>query len=343
MSLREQAHAEAAQRPAPPDDPDGLSQERPGGAPSAVVAAAEQQALERSVERAVVASPARSAPSAPIVVQGTPLELTPQQYQVLLSGINKNRVGTKDRQSHLEAWDVRRYLTKIFGFGGWNVQTVELIKIHEQISPPGTIKVNKWVGGQKTRVANENTAYTVVYSAQVRLNIYNPDGTVGAFYEDAATGDGINMPSYQAAADFAIKTALSQALKRCAVNLGDQFGLSLYNHGSLNPQVEVTLRPPTEIPVAQVEQVVRSELVQGEEPDPAADAPSLDLPTANELRDEAVDPHTASARLSQMYRMVHRSKGDHPQLGTQRVINEQGDEEALDSLIYRKFQESRQA
>jgi len=29
-----------------------------------------------------------------------------------------------------------------------------------------------------------------------------------------------------------MKTALSQAMKRCAVNLGDGFGLSLYNDGS---------------------------------------------------------------------------------------------------------------
>jgi hypothetical protein len=34
-----------------------------------------------------------------------------------------------------------------------------------------------------------------------------------------------------------MKTALSQALKRCAVNLGDQFGLSLYNDGSQAPVV----------------------------------------------------------------------------------------------------------
>jgi hypothetical protein len=35
----------------------------------------------------------------------------------------------------------------------------------------------------------------------------------------------------------AIKTAETQALKRCAINLGDQFGLSLYRNGSTAPLV----------------------------------------------------------------------------------------------------------
>ena len=39
----------------------------------------------------------------------------------------------------------------------------------------------------------------------------------------------------------AIKTAESDALKRAASNLGDQFGLSLYNNGSSAPVVITTL------------------------------------------------------------------------------------------------------
>jgi hypothetical protein len=39
----------------------------------------------------------------------------------------------------------------------------------------------------------------------------------------------------------AIKTAESDALKRAAINLGTQFGLSLYNNGSLRDVVVQTL------------------------------------------------------------------------------------------------------
>ena len=44
--------------------------------------------------------------------------------------------------------------------------------------------------------------------------------------------------------DNAIKTAASDALKRCAINLGTQFGLSLYNDGSRNDVVKMTLVKP---------------------------------------------------------------------------------------------------
>jgi hypothetical protein len=42
----------------------------------------------------------------------------------------------------------------------------------------------------------------------------------------------------------AIKTAESDALKRAAINIGDQFGLSLYNNGSTTPVVVKTLVAP---------------------------------------------------------------------------------------------------
>jgi hypothetical protein len=42
-----------------------------------------------------------------------------------------------------------------------------------------------------------------------------------------------------------LKSAISGALKRCAVNLGDQFGLSLYRDGSVAPVVQRSLVAPS--------------------------------------------------------------------------------------------------
>jgi len=67
--------------------------------------------------------------------------------------------------------------------------------------------------------------WSVGYRAQVTVTVG------GATYTEWAAGDAIN-PVRGDAHDMAIKTAESQAFKRCAVNLGDQFGLSLYNNGS---------------------------------------------------------------------------------------------------------------
>ncbi|MBE4735767.1 Rad52/Rad22 family DNA repair protein [Streptomyces caniscabiei] len=141
--------------------------------------------------------------------------LTEQQVGFLLSPISGNRVRNLRGMSHLEAWDVRRQLIRIFGFEGFTVETLSLELAAERETKQG-----------------DRSRWTVVYRAQVRLTIKTADGKPITVFEDAAAGDAVNQPSIGDAHDLAMKTALSQALKRCAVNLGDQFGLSLYNDGS---------------------------------------------------------------------------------------------------------------
>lgn len=145
----------------------------------------------------------------------TTAHLTEQQVGFLLQPINGNRVRNLRGMSHLEAWDVRRQLIRIFGFEGFTIETLSLDLVAERETKQG-----------------ERSRWTIVYRAQVRLTIKAADGRPIATFEDAAAGDAINQPSIGDAHDLAMKTALSQALKRCAVNLGDQFGLSLYNDGS---------------------------------------------------------------------------------------------------------------
>ena len=141
-----------------------------------------------------------------------PADLTPEQIATLLAPIHPNRVQHLRGQSHVEAWDVRRWLNRVFGFGGWSDETRELVCVSEREINPG-----RW---------------TVVYRAQTRLTVKTVDGRTLSSWDDAAMGDSRNQPSLGDAHDMAMKTALSQALKRCAVNLGDAFGLSLYNDGS---------------------------------------------------------------------------------------------------------------
>lgn len=178
--------------------------------------------------------------------------ITPEQYAALLKGIHPNRVKQLRGMSHVEAWDIRRSLIRIFGFGGFTVETKSLEL------------VSQTEGKGKTG----RPAWTVVYRAEVRLTILGEGGYSRpaeiCWFEDAAAGDSVNQPSLGDAHDMAMKTSLSQALKRCAVNLGDQFGLSLYNDGSVHPVVKSTLRPPKE--TAEVaDDIIASEPV-GSEP-----------------------------------------------------------------------------
>jgi recombination DNA repair RAD52 pathway protein len=139
-------------------------------------------------------------------------EFKPEVVEALQQPINPSRV-SKDGKgfSHVEAWDVRRTMNKIFGFGNWSMDTGQMQLLFESesenLKQPGKLR------------------WSVGYKAQVTLHVGR------ATYTEWAAGDAIN-PVRGDAHDMAIKTAESQAFKRCAVNLGDQFGLSLYNNGS---------------------------------------------------------------------------------------------------------------
>jgi hypothetical protein len=221
-------------------------------------------------------------------IQNQNARFSPYQLRMLHGGINGNRVRNLRGMSHLEAWDVRRQLIRVFGFGGFDIETVSLDLVAER---------EKEQGGK--------SRWTVVYRAQVRLIVKNSAGTAIAYFDDGAAGDSVNQPSLGDAHDMAMKTAFSQALKRCAVNLGDQFGLSLYNDGSQEPVVVFSAaHPPQEWkPQAQppepepVDPPVRPEpsaQQDSDETDPApgpaataaAEAPKQSVPSRDEVLDK---------------------------------------------------------
>jgi recombination DNA repair RAD52 pathway protein len=152
------------------------------------------------------------------------MSLRANQVEQLLKGINPSRVGKDGKGfAHLEAWDVRAHLIRIFGFAKWSQELIELEPIFE------------------TSIERDGkTRWTVAYRATVRLTIVTGD-LEDAVYTEAAVGDSQNNPSRADAHDMAIKTAESQAFKRCAINLGDQFGLSLYNNGGTGSVVRAVL------------------------------------------------------------------------------------------------------
>lgn len=156
--------------------------------------------------------------------------LTETQMGQLLRPLNARRVHQSQGQTHMEAYDIRAHLNRIFGFGRWSGDVIEMTLVAENYG-----KSNKG-----------NDAVTVVYRAGYRLTIRAADGELLATYTEYASGDAPNFPLFKLgdAHDFAMKTAESQALKRAAINLGDQFGLSLYNKGSLGPLVGGTLVMP---------------------------------------------------------------------------------------------------
>lgn len=153
--------------------------------------------------------------------------LTRRQTDVLLLDLSPSRVAHTQGQSNMAAWDIRAHLTRVFGFARWTDEALE----------PTTLLYE-----QETQTNAGKAAYKVAYKSTRRLTIMAPDGTHVAFYDGSAVGES-TMPDFKRgdAHDMAMKTAESQALKRCAVNLGTQFGLSLYNQGATKDVIRVTL------------------------------------------------------------------------------------------------------
>lgn len=151
------------------------------------------------------------------------MTFTAEQVERLLRPIKAHRVLQAQGQSHIPAYDVVAHLNRMFGFGGWDKEIRSIELVEERNDVPGK---NGWY---------------VTYRCHMRLIIRDPEGNVTTTKEDGACGSANNLPSLGDAHDFAYKNAISYALKRCAKDLGDQFGLSLYNKGATGALVGTTL------------------------------------------------------------------------------------------------------
>lgn len=158
---------------------------------------------------------------------GTPL--TMRQRRFLLSSLNPERVELKQRMSYLKAWDVKRTLIQAFGHGGFSAECLEADIVNAVQTP------------QASNASKMN--WVITAKAKVRLTIHQ----TGAVYTEYAIANS-QQPDYTESADMAIKSAESDALKRAAIYLGTQFGLSLYDNGSTNEVVGKVYAPGVEWP-----------------------------------------------------------------------------------------------
>lgn len=183
-----------------------------------------------------------------------------QQFELLMRPLNKQRVKHRSQGgmelSYLEAYDVRATLIRVFGFGGFSIETLD---------------------SKIVDVSAKGNLHVVTASAHVRLVIHSLECVYSEVAAATQTG-----PVLGEVADFALKTAVSDAMKRCAMNLGSQFGLGLYDHGSLAEPVKVVFGQPqrdmwikmrderAQIPENVRDMVVRATTPQDGEPQDAA-------------------------------------------------------------------------
>jgi len=156
--------------------------------------------------------------------------LTGAQVTQLLRPIREERVGN-DGKGHaaVPQQDIRAHLIRIFGFGNWEDEILSSELVFET---PRRQKPDEFVTAA--------TRFDVCYRVTMRLRIKDQTGRVVATYDDSAADTAENQKRGDAHG-MALRSATSLALKRCAINLGDQFGLGLYNGGSFRPIVMGTL------------------------------------------------------------------------------------------------------
>lgn len=148
-----------------------------------------------------------------------------QQVEYLLKPLNKARVETRKQGgatlSYVNQADMRAHAIRLFGFGNFDIETIDTKMLFEtEIS-------GRWMCG---------------WLATVQVTIRNEHGQQVCRYSESAVGGPMGpMASREDAHDMALKTATSDAMKRCFINIGDQGGLGLYDNGSLNPFVKDTI------------------------------------------------------------------------------------------------------
>lgn len=151
--------------------------------------------------------------------------LTRMQIQRLMKGIEPGHVDKKRGLSYMAQHEVRAELTRIFGYGNWdsNVLQMELL----------------W---EDTYEKDGKTYYRACYQAAVRLTIRDYWGNEVCSFVEWHCEANSGLPDRGEAYAMAITSVESYALRRAAIGLGDRLGLGLYNGGETTPLVRGTLQ-----------------------------------------------------------------------------------------------------
>jgi DNA recombination protein Rad52 len=144
------------------------------------------------------------------------MTFTPEQVAMLSAKLDKGAVKSRSRGgrsvSYIEGWHAIDEANRIFGFGGWQRETIDIRVVSEKPRKIGESAKDGW---------------GVSYVARVRI-------TVGDIVrEGVGAGHGIDVDLGQAH-ESAIKEAETDAMKRALMTFGNPFGLALYDKTQAN-------------------------------------------------------------------------------------------------------------
>jgi DNA recombination protein Rad52 len=151
---------------------------------------------------------------------------SPEQIAALSAPLDRAKVKQREQGraqvSYLEGWQAIAEANRIFGFDGWQRETIAVQCVAER---------------ERTLGSSNRAGWGVTYTARVRIRV----GEV--IREGSGAGHGIDADLGQAH-ESAIKEAETDAMKRALMTFGNPFGLALYD----KQQREVTSSSPPAAP-----------------------------------------------------------------------------------------------
>lgn len=121
----------------------------------------------------------------------------------------KQREQSGRKLSYVEGWHAIAEANRIFGFGAWTRETLDIRCVAERERKIG-------------RAPNQKDGWGVSYIAKVRVTVE------GVVREGVGSGHGIDA-DLGLAHESAIKEAETDAMKRALMTFGNPFGLALYD------------------------------------------------------------------------------------------------------------------
>jgi hypothetical protein len=154
-----------------------------------------------------------------------------KQVQALRRSLNHHHVRTREANgrelSYLEGWYAISEANRIFGFDGWNRETLD----------------------SRCVLARENRgAFLAVYTAKVRITVRADDTII--VREGHGSGDGRGASPGEVH-DIALKVAETDATKRALATFGRPFGLELYRKDKIPVPAARMILPAEQAPAIQ--------------------------------------------------------------------------------------------
>ena len=201
-----------------------------GSRPAALASPAQKPTalqLLRRPEAEALAIPEVERPSSPqlpdipatATASATPAGLlSPEQSAALAAPLNRANVQTRSQAgrslNYLEGWVAIKEANRIFGFDGWQRETIELRCVAESQRPIGR---------------DQKPGWGVTYIARVRIRLGSQvSGAPSLVREGSGAGHGIDV-DLGLAHESALKEAETDAMKRALMTFGNPFGLALYD------------------------------------------------------------------------------------------------------------------